>query len=194
MNGYRKIIVNDINLEAKGIINELFSLFPQTDMFCQFQNGYLIIFLRELDFFFFKNVVFEYIQKFPKHQKILQKILYSIENIKSYGLKGFKRLYVGYNKERKVKNRTIKEMERGKYFYAREHNFSKKNNQLPQKFVNKIIVGDSEIILKEFPDNCIDLIFTSPPYNFGLEYETHKDGINWEDYFHKLFTIFEECI
>ena len=30
--------------------------------------------------------------------------------------------------------------------------------------VDKIIHGDCEQILKEFPDNSIDLIFTSPPY------------------------------
>ncbi len=31
-------------------------------------------------------------------------------------------------------------------------------------FVDRIILGDCEQVLKEFPDNCIDLIFTSPPY------------------------------
>ena len=31
-------------------------------------------------------------------------------------------------------------------------------------FVNEIIHGDCEEILKEFPDHSIDLIFTSPPY------------------------------
>lgn len=31
-------------------------------------------------------------------------------------------------------------------------------------FVNKIIHGDCEEVLKEWPDNSIDLIFTSPPY------------------------------
>ena len=31
-------------------------------------------------------------------------------------------------------------------------------------FVNRIIQGDCEQVLKEFPDNYIDLIFTSPPY------------------------------
>jgi len=31
-------------------------------------------------------------------------------------------------------------------------------------FVNKIIHGDCEEILQEWPDNSIDLIFTSPPY------------------------------
>ena len=32
------------------------------------------------------------------------------------------------------------------------------------EWVNRIILGDCEEILKGFPDNCIDLIFTSPPY------------------------------
>jgi site-specific DNA-methyltransferase (adenine-specific) len=31
-------------------------------------------------------------------------------------------------------------------------------------FVNQIICGDCAEVLKDFPDNCIDLIFTSPPY------------------------------
>jgi len=31
-------------------------------------------------------------------------------------------------------------------------------------FINKIIFGDCEKILKKFPDKSIDLIFTSPPY------------------------------
>lgn len=32
------------------------------------------------------------------------------------------------------------------------------------EWVNRIILGDCEEILKGFPDNCIDLVFTSPPY------------------------------
>lgn len=61
--------------------------------------------------------------------------------------------------------------------------------------VNKIICGDSEIILKEFPDNFIDIIITSPPYNFGLEYKNNinKDAIYWRDYFDKLNRIWKEC-
>lgn len=34
-------------------------------------------------------------------------------------------------------------------------------NRIP---TNKIICGDCEEVLKDFPDNCIDLIITSPPY------------------------------
>lgn len=32
------------------------------------------------------------------------------------------------------------------------------------EFVNQILVGDCEEILRELPDNSVDLIFTSPPY------------------------------
>ena len=40
-----------------------------------------------------------------------------------------------------------------------------KTNNLP---LNKILCGNCEEILKNFPDNSIDLIFTSPPYaDFG---------------------------
>ena len=83
---------------------------------------------------------------------------------------------------------------RGRYFYAVDNSFLRINNDLPKEFENKIICSDSEDILKGFPDNCIDLIFTSPPYNFGLEYDNYKDEVNWISYFDKLFRIFKECI
>ena len=49
-------------------------------------------------------------------------------------------------------------------------------------------------ILKKLPNNCIDLVFTSPPYNFGLEYSNNADDHYWEHYFEKLFKIFDETI
>jgi len=39
----------------------------------------------------------------------------------------------------------------------------RKDNSLKSK-INKIIYGDCLDVLREFPDNCIDLIVTSPPY------------------------------
>jgi len=61
--------------------------------------------------------------------------------------------------------------------------------------VNRIICGDSETVLKDFPDNSIDIIVTSPPYNFGLEYkeDVNKDSLYWQDYFDKLNKILKEC-
>ena len=37
---------------------------------------------------------------------------------------------------------------------------------------NTIITGDSAEVLKSFPDGCIDLIITSPPYNLGNNHHT----------------------
>jgi len=69
---------------------------------------------------------------------------------------------------------------------------SKKDNHLPSEFIDKIICSDSHVVLKALPDNCIDLIFTSPPYNFGLDYT--EDAFAWDAYFKVLFGIFDECI
>ena len=33
------------------------------------------------------------------------------------------------------------------------------------EYINKIICGDSAVVLKEIPDNSIDLVVTSPPYD-----------------------------
>ena len=36
--------------------------------------------------------------------------------------------------------------------------------ELGLNLVDTIIQGDCEEVLKQLPDNCVDLIFTSPPY------------------------------
>ena len=125
---------------------------------------------------------------------LLKQISDRISAIGSYGLKDGKRVFIGFNKERKVQNRKKKEAERSKYYYALDNDFSHENNEIPDQYVNKIVCGDSQLILKDLPDNCIDLMFTSPPYNFGLEYDNQKDEHFWDDYFSKLFLIFDEVI
>ena len=99
-----------------------------------------------------------------------------------------------HNKERKVTNRKQKEQQRSKFYYTDKNGFTRANKKLPEKYCNKIITGDSLKILPKLPDNCIDLIFTSPPYNFGLEYENGNDAQHWEKYFDKLFLILDQCI
>jgi len=127
-------------------------------------------------------------------KKVVQNILNSINSIKSYGLKSGKRVYVDYNNERKVQNRKEKEEKRQQFYYTKENDFSKRNNDIPKEFENQIICGDSQNILSKLPDNCIDLVITSPPYNFGLDYASTADDNHWETYFEKLFEIFSECV
>ena len=194
---YKVIVIHyPINRDVAIALEDLFSQYPQEDVFYRIEDTDTIkVYLNQLNFNRFKEDVILRTDTKNEDVKILMfRLLNEIENIKSYGLKSGKRIYVGYDKERKVMNRKEKEVARGKYFYAKDHNFSDKNNTIPEKFLNRIIVGDSEKILKMLPDNSIDLIFTSPPYNFGLNYDSHKDGIDWNEYFNKLFRIFKECI
>ena len=99
-----------------------------------------------------------------------------------------------FKRERKVQNRIYKAGIR------KGINSIKKN--LPDNFVvdighfaNKIICGDSAEILKKIPPNSVDIIITSPPYNFGLDYENDdkNDAVFWDDYFKKLNEIWKEC-
>ena len=42
-------------------------------------------------------------------------------------------------------------------------------------FVDSIVCGDKEV-LSRLPDKCVDLVLTSPPYNFGLSYRKGTTG------------------
>ena len=129
-----------------------------------------------------------------KARNLLTDSLDAILAIKSYGLDGRKRNYVGYNRERKVRDRAAKELRRGRHYYANDAEFSSEINPIPAEFVDRIIQGDSAQVLTQLPDNCVDLVFTSPPYNFGLDYEQSPDDYAWESYFNELFVIFDQCI
>lgn len=98
------------------------------------------------------------------------------------------------NRERKVKDRYKKEKIRcgTKNFKTAEVKISTADTS---NVINRIICGDSEYVLKSFPDNFVDIIVTSPPYNFGLEYKNdkHKDAVHWIDYFEKLKKVWKEC-
>ncbi|MCA1916420.1 site-specific DNA-methyltransferase [Methanospirillum hungatei] len=121
---------------------------------------------------------------------LLEKIL----SIGSYGIRYRKRIYAGYADERKVTGRKEKEYERGSFFYAEGNSFSHHTHPLPDEYLDQIICGDSEEILSRLPDNCIDLIITSPPYNFGLEYSSSGDSAHWQAYLDKLYRVFTQGI
>lgn len=60
-------------------------------------------------------------------------------------------------------------------------------------FINRIICGDALEILTNIPNDSIDLVITSPPYNFGMPYDNHIDDINFDEYFEKMFQVWKEC-
>ena len=166
--------------------------FKESEIKLENDDNRVIVLLREIDFNKLKEVSCRFASYTDK--TIFKDVFESVERIKSYGLKGKKRNYADYNAERKVKGRKDKEAKRRQYYYAQDNNFTKEINQLPEKYTDKIIAGDSEKVLKDIPNNSIDVVFTSPPYNFGLDYAQNADDHYWEDYFTKLFKIFKECI
>ena len=190
MNSKKIIIKSKYKLSNKETeIIDFFNInFSKNEAYLEFSNDKLILELKEIDF--------KKLENFKENNKnlLLEEIFKKIQGIKSYGFNYGRRNFVDYNKERKVKNRKKKSENRGNYYYAKEHNFSKKNNKLSKEFENKIICDDSLEVLKKMPDNCIDMVFTSPPYNFGLDYANQDDDCKWERYFEKLFLIFDQAI
>ncbi len=64
-----------------------------------------------------------------------------------------------------------------------------------QPFINTIVVGDAGEVLSALPDNAVDMVITSPPYNFGLQYQDDaaEDTRHWDEYFDQLRAIWAEC-
>jgi DNA modification methylase len=185
-----------ISEPERGVIEALAASYPAEDIRLEVAGKEILVHLRALDVRQFRADVSALLTQhgLPETGSVLIRVVDSVEAIGSYGVKGRKRLFVGFAGERKVKNREDKERKRVGYFYARQHPFARRNNAIPQEFTDQIICGDSEELLKRLPDNCVDLMFTSPPYNFGLEYQGTQDAKYWENYFGTLLAIFDECI
>lgn len=177
------------------VIKEFSLKYPRRDAYLNHEHNKILAYIRQVDLLKFKSHVEYLLQKHGiKEATHFHQLVKEIENIGSYGIKGKKRIFIDFNTERKVKHRKSKEKKRGIYYYAENNTFKTENNELPDRFVNKIICGNSEEVLRELPDNCLDLVFTSPPYNFGLDYHTGEDDVIWQGYFDKLFKIFDECV
>ena len=198
MKGYKEITIDlksTPKQREKLAIMELNSFFNPRDFNIDLKDQKMTLNLRALDvqqFTLIKNTVEADLE--TENQSLLTSIEKSIYSIKNYGIKNGKRVFVDFDSERKVKNRALKEGRRGKYFYATNSKYIDQNTDFPESFQNQIICGDSQQMLEKLPNNCVDLVFTSPPYNFGLDYEGGEDDHNWDIYFKKLFRTLDECI
>ena len=176
--------------ECLELVNAFNKEFPKKDAYMSLDGSTLQIMLMQLDMEKYRDLL----DGLDISKDLINEAYDMVDSIGSYGLNGNKRLFSGFNAERKVVNRKAKEQDRSKHYYANDHDFSKVDNELPSEYENKIICADSLELMRKLPDNCIDIIFTSPPYNFGLDYDTHNDTAMWKDYFDMLFAIFKEGI
>ncbi|HTY15737.1 MAG TPA: site-specific DNA-methyltransferase [Methanoregulaceae archaeon] len=64
-----------------------------------------------------------------------------------------------------------------------------------RKYLNNIICGDAEEVMRRFPKNAVDIVITSPPYNFGHAYaqDEHDDTRDWDEYFKNLGAVWKQC-
>ena len=184
----------DLDERADAAFAHLNGEFNPDDFHVVLNGEKLEVWLRQVDLDELHKAVSRTSRNYLAHAGTLSSVYQAVADVRSYGINGSKRLYVDYNKERKVVDRKEKERQRGKYFYAQGSNFTRERNSVPSEFIDKVICGDSEEVLKRLPDNCVDLILTSPPYNFGLDYSGAGDASGWERYFAKLFQVFDECV
>jgi len=50
------------------------------------------------------------------------------------------------------------------------------------KFLNKITQGDCLELLKQIPDNSVDMTFADPPFNLKKGYKSYKDNLQFQEY------------
>lgn len=67
------------------------------------------------------------------------------------------------------------------------------HNELAADKLDLIINDDCRRYLSGLPNNCIDCIITSPPYNFGIDYgDYYSDENTWDSYFATMEEIIRE--
>ena len=192
-NEYLKLVTplkKPLTIHETRLLHHLKKKFSKKGFFIEINDQEIVLYLQAIEFEVFRDYIHTQLAD-PKNnldpsrldKELFLTILKSISRVKNYGIKEGKRRYVTFNDERKVKDRQLKVNRRGLHYYARDNTFILENTALPKKYENVIINDDSESVLKQLPDNCIDLVITSPPYNFGLGYDTSEDGVNWERYF-----------
>jgi len=62
-----------------------------------------------------------------------------------------------------------------------------------EEYLNKIVCGDCIKVMQGMPDESIDLVCTSPPYNIGVKYDNYEDNLLLEDYLNWSLNWLKEC-
>lgn len=205
VDGYLRITVKPVHQAFPGEdlqISRLNEICSRKEMYVTRENDLICVYLSMIDPDSFQMILTEVGEETGTtawyeengYSNPFDQLMKQILSIGSYGIRYGKRFYIGYGDERKVADRKEKSSTRGVHFYTQGHGFSRVNNEFPPEKLNTIETGDSEAVLARLPDNCVDLIITSPPYNFGMDYHKTDDGVDWNAYLDKLFRVFAEGI
>jgi site-specific DNA-methyltransferase (adenine-specific) len=62
-----------------------------------------------------------------------------------------------------------------------------------RRFINKVLCGNCMSIMKDIPPESVDVIITSPPYNIGVKYNSHKDNMPFKQYLEWMESFSKTC-
>lgn len=131
--------------------------------------------------FKFDVVDLKFLEKNAQNNIVLA-LTKELQKIKSYSTNNGKMVYASFNKAKKVANKKQNAKKRLAY-ESYKKDFSSENFTLSKDKLNQIICGDSLEVLQKMPNNCVDIVLTSPPYNFGINYNATDDANAWKGYF-----------
>lgn len=67
-------------------------------------------------------------------------------------------------------------------------------NPLPKKYHNSVINKDVLAVLKDMPDDCVDMIYGDPDYNVGVSYGGLTFTSSWDEYVGWYIELAQECL
>lgn len=80
-----------------------------------------------------------------------------------------KEWHIQYKEKKKERERQLREQKENRPEYLK----------FVQEYSNKIICGDCLDVMKQFPDECVSSVITSPPYNLQIR-KTFGNTQNWK--------------
>ena len=67
-------------------------------------------------------------------------------------------------------------------------------NALPDKYLNSVINADVMNVLRDLPDDSVDMIYGDPDYNVGVRYDGQAFTSSWNEYIEWYIVLARECL
>jgi site-specific DNA-methyltransferase (adenine-specific) len=65
---------------------------------------------------------------------------------------------------------------------------------MERNYINKVLNKDVMQVLKELPDNSIDMVYGDPDYNVGINYAGYNYSKKWNEYIEWYINLTKECM
>lgn len=65
---------------------------------------------------------------------------------------------------------------------------------LPDKYRNRVVNDDVMSVLRNLPNDCVDMIYGDPDYNVGVAYDGRKFTSSWDEYVRWYIDLAKECM